>query len=203
MEKGEAAFFRRDTWHHGFNCGTEPFVFLIFRAPAVSRHSMSAYAKTKPNLTEVRYTQDDWLGRWPMEKAEWDRSSAIKVLREPDYLWRMEGSKQPALIGLLISTDQLTAGKFFLLPGQQTEMEAHGGDESLYLLSGELTLCVDAPDSSPWYELKEGDGFYLPQGTLHRYCNLSDKPVEGIFGRRAELPRAVTTVGGDDSLYDG
>ena len=94
----------------------------------------------------------------------------------------MEGSKQPALIGLLISTDQLTAGKFFLLPGQQTEMEVHGGDESLYLLSGELTLCVDAPDSSPWYELKEGDGFYLPQGTLHRYCNLSDKPVEGIFG---------------------
>jgi quercetin dioxygenase-like cupin family protein len=182
VKKGEAAFFRRDTWHHGFNCGAEPLRVLEFFAPPPSQGTSSAYAKTKPNLTDVRYTQDGWLGRWPMDKAEWHRSSAIKVLREADYLWRMEGTKQPALVGLLVSTDQLTAGKFFLLPGQQTEMEAHGGDESLYLLSGELTLCVDAPDSSPWYELKEGDGFYLPQGTLHRYCNLSDKPVEGLFG---------------------
>jgi quercetin dioxygenase-like cupin family protein len=182
VEKGEAAFFRRDTWHHGFNCGTEPLRVLEFFAPPPSQGTSSAYAKTKPNLVDVRYTPDSWLGKWPMEKAERDRTSSIKIMREADYLWRLQGSQQQVLTGLIVSTDQLTAGKICLLPGQQTEMESHNGDESLYLLSGELTLCVDAPDSSPWFELKEGDGFFLPQGTPHRYCNLSDKPVVGLFG---------------------
>ena len=87
-----------------------------------------------------------------------------------------------ALTGLLVSTDQLTAGKIFLLPGQVTEPETHGGDESLYVLEGTLTLSVAAKDSSPWYELNPGDGFYLPQGTAHQYRNLTDKPVTVLFG---------------------
>ena len=54
--------------------------------------------------------------------------------------------------------------------------------ECLYLLEGDLPLCVEAPDASPWYELKPGDGFYLPQGTRHQYRNLSDKMVVVLFG---------------------
>ena len=179
---GEAAFFRRDTWHHGFNCGTEPLRVLEFFAPPPSQGSSSAYAKTKPNLTTNRYTQDQWLGQWPMARAEAARTARFSVLRDSDLLWRLEGQQQLALTGLLVSTDQLTVGKICLLPGQVTDSELHGGDESLYVLEGTLTLSVAVPDSAPWYELKAGDGFYLPQGTSHQYRNLSDRPVTVLFG---------------------
>ena len=190
LNAGEAAFFRRDTWHHGFNGGTEPLRVLEFFAPPPSQGTSSAYAKTKPNLTDVRYVQDKWLGKWPMAQAEAEKEFRMKVLRDRDVLWRMEGKKQQTLTGLLISTDQLTAGKIILLPGQQTEVETHGGDECLYLLEGNLILSVDVADASPWYELKPRDGFYLPQGTPHQYRNISDKPVTLLFGiAPSYLPR--------------
>jgi quercetin dioxygenase-like cupin family protein len=182
LNKGEAAFFRRDTWHHGFNYGTEPLKVLEFFAPPPSQGTSSAYAKTKSNLVDVRYKQDEWIGKWPMAKAEVENAQAMTVLRDSDLMWRMEGREKHTLIGLLVSTDHLTVGKVFLLPGQQTEMEMHGGDESMYVLEGNLTLCVDVPDASPWFELKPGDGFYLPEGTSHRYCNISDQPAVVLFG---------------------
>lgn len=182
VNRGEAAFFRRDTWHHGFNCGTEPLRVIEFFAPPPSQGTSSAYAKTKPNLTDARYTQNQWIGKWPMEKQQIEASQTMRVLRDSDMLWRMEGSNRHILTGLLISTDHLTVGKLFLLPGQQTDMEVHSGDESIYLLDGSLTLYVDAPDASPWFELKPGDGFFLPQGTRHQYCNMSDKPAAVLFG---------------------
>jgi len=104
------------------------------------------------------------------------------VLRDADLLWRMEGREHPALTGLLVSTDQLTVGKLCLQPGQVTDPEVHGGDESVYVLDGVLTLSVAAADSAPWYELKAGDGFYLPQGASHQYRNLSNRPVTVLFG---------------------
>ncbi len=182
ISAGEAAFFRRDTWHHGFNCGTEALRVLEFFAPPPSQGSSSAYAKTKPNLTTNRYRQDQWLGQWPMARAEAARSAHFTVLRDADLLWRMEGRDRLALTGLLVSTDQLTVGKLCLLPGQVTDLETHGGDESLYVLDGTLTLSVAAKETAPWYELRTGDGFYLPQGTGHQYRNLSDRPVTVLFG---------------------
>ena len=64
-----------------------------------------------------------------MAKAEAESSRAMKVLRDSDILWRIEGQQKQTLTGLLVSTPQLTAGKVFLLPGQQTELEVHGGDK--------------------------------------------------------------------------
>jgi quercetin dioxygenase-like cupin family protein len=190
VQAGEAAFFRRDTWHHGFNCGSEPLRVLEFFAPPPSQGTSSAYAKTKPNLTKFRYTQDQWLEKWPMEKAEAENHFAMKVLRDPDTLWRMEGKEKQTLTGLLVSTDQLTVGKVFLLPGQETEIEAHGGDESIYVLDGTIALRVQVPDASPWYELKPGDGFFLPEGTFHQYRNLTEKPATILFGVAPKyLPR--------------
>ncbi len=179
---GEAAFFRRDTWHHGFNCGTDALRVLEFFAPPPSTGSSSAYAKTKPNLSTFRYTQDQLLGHWPMERAKIERAASFTMVRDTDLLWRMEGREHPALVGLLVSTDELTVGKIHLLPGQVTDVETHGGDESLYVLDGVLTLSVAAADASPWHELKAGDGFYLPEGTRHQYRNTTDRPVTVLFG---------------------
>lgn len=65
VKAGESIFFQRDTWHHGFNYGTEPLRVLEFFAPPPSQGTSSAYAKTKPNVTSPKYTQDELLGHWP------------------------------------------------------------------------------------------------------------------------------------------
>jgi quercetin dioxygenase-like cupin family protein len=182
LNAGEAAFFRRDTWHHGFNYGAEPLRVIEFFAPPPSQGTSSAYAMTKPNLTNCRYTQDEWIGNWPMLKQKASDAFTMKMLHESDVLWRLEGKKKQVLRAILASTDQLTVGRIHLLPGQETEEEVHGGDESIYVLEGNLTLSFETPDASPWFELKPGDGFYLPQGTVHQYRNLTDKPVLLLFG---------------------
>jgi quercetin dioxygenase-like cupin family protein len=182
VNSGEAVFFGRDTWHHGFNYGTEPLRVLEFFAPPPSQGTSSTYAKTKPNLKEFRYRQEEWIGKWPMAKSEVNNKFKMKVLRDSDTIWQIEGNHKHVLTGLILSTDQLTVGKVFLLPGQESEIEVHGGDESLYLLQGNLTISVEASGASPWYELKPGDGFYLPEGVRHQYQNISNEPAVALFG---------------------
>ena len=178
---GEAAFFRRDTWHHAFSHGAEPLRVLEFLAPPPSQGTTGAYARSRPNLVESRYTQDQWLGRWPMARAEAQAGHTIQVLRETDVLWRMEGHHQPIPVGIWASTEQLTVGKISLRPGQHTEVRAHAGDEGLYLLSGTLNVRVPDNNGQRWFELKPRDGFYLPQGTPYQYYNVSAEPVTLLF----------------------
>ncbi|GIK43396.1 MAG: hypothetical protein BroJett011_72290 [Chloroflexota bacterium] len=179
---GEAAFFRRDTWHHAFNHSTEPLRVLELFAPPPAKGTSGAYARTKPNLTAPKYGPEQWLGQWPMAQVEARRSFTMQVLREADYLWCLEGHSQQALVGLLAATEHLTAGTLSLLPGQQTEPHVHGGDESLYLLEGTLNVRLPDNEGQRWFELKPRDGFYLPEGTPHQYYNMSDRPVKFLFG---------------------
>jgi quercetin dioxygenase-like cupin family protein len=179
---GEAAFFRRDTWHHAFSHSAEPLRVLEFLAPPPAQGTTGAYAQSRPNLLESRYTQNQWLGRWPMARAEAQVGHTIQVLREADVLLRLEGRDQPIPVGLWASTEHLTVGTIRLLPGQHTDVHAHAGDESLYLLAGTLNVRVPDNGSQRWFELKPRDGFYLPAGVPHQYYNVSAEPVHLIFG---------------------
>jgi quercetin dioxygenase-like cupin family protein len=178
---GEAAFFRRDTWHHAFNQSAEPLRVLELFAPPPSQGTSGAYARSKPNLTTAQHTQDQWLGSWPMARAEAFGSHTLQVLRESDVMWRLEGEEPKTLVGLWISTEHLTVGQIELLPGQHTEMHAHGGDEGLYLLSGTLHVHVPANGAQSWFELSPRDGFYVPQGVPHQYYNVSAEPARLLF----------------------
>jgi quercetin dioxygenase-like cupin family protein len=178
---GEAIFFRRDTWHHAMNGSTEPLRVLELFAPPPSQGTSGAYARTKPYLSAPKYMRDDLLGRWPMAWAEAIQSATMRVLRDADTLWRLEGHERQVLVGILASTEHLTVGKVHLLPGQQTDVQIHGGDESLYLLEGTLHVRLPEHQGPRWCELKPGDGFYIPQNEPHQYYNVSDTPVTLIF----------------------
>ncbi len=197
---GEAAFFRRDTWHHALNHSTEPLRVLELFAPPPSTGASGTYARQQRYLETVSYTRDELLERWPDAQPEARDAATLRVVRDADVLWRLEGREHPALVGILVSTEHLTAGKLELLPGQQTDVHVHGGDESLYVIDGTLNVRVpegpstlgDAGSSAQpgrpqyngprWFELSPGDGFYVPQGTPHQYYNIGAQPVTVVFG---------------------
>jgi quercetin dioxygenase-like cupin family protein len=182
VQTGEAAFFRRDTWHHAFSTSTQPLRVLEYLAPPPAQGTTGTYAQTRPNLLESHYTQDQWLEHWPMARAAAQAGHTIQVLREADVLWRLEGREQPIPVGVWASTEHLTVGTICLLPGQHTEAQAHGGDESLYVLAGTLNVRTPENNGQRWFELKPRDGFYLPAGVPHQYYNVSAEPVRLIFG---------------------
>jgi quercetin dioxygenase-like cupin family protein len=179
---GDAVFFGPDTWHHAINYGTEPLRVLEFFAPPPSQGTAGTYARTRPNLTAVTYTQDRWLGRWPAARVEARHQHTMQVLRAGEALWRLEGHDHPILVGILATTDRLTVGKVRVLPGQHSDAHVHGGDESLYLLEGSLHVRLPEHEGQSWFELGPADGFYIPQGVPHQYYNISDRPVDFIFG---------------------
>jgi len=101
VKAGEAVFFRRDTWHHAFNYGSEPLRVLEYFSPPPSQGTSGAYARTKPLLTQTKYTQDQALGRWPMERATIERDAMLHMVRETDLLWQLVDGKPEVLVGTL------------------------------------------------------------------------------------------------------
>jgi quercetin dioxygenase-like cupin family protein len=155
---GQAAFFRRNTWHHAFSDGSSHLSVLEFFAPPPAQGTSSDYARGRPRLEHVLHAQDEWIGRWPPNGTEHGRELTISVLDERDVLWRLEGDQQETLVGILASTEHLTVGKITLPPGRSSALHIHGGDESLYLLEGELHVRLPSNDSSAWFELNARDG---------------------------------------------
>ena len=179
---GEAALFRRDTWHHAFSLGAEPLRVLEFFAPPPSQGTSGAYARAQPFLDNPRYVQDEWLGRWPFAASEEAATRTIHPIRANDILWRLEGSQRPLLVGILAATEHLTVGRIDLQPGQRSEIECHGGDESIYVVSGTVNVRPHGASGPSWLELAERDGCYLPAGTPHQYYNIGGTPASLLFG---------------------
>jgi quercetin dioxygenase-like cupin family protein len=181
---GEAAFFRRDTWHHVINHSDEELRVLEFFSPPPSQGTSGSYARTRPYLEQSSYTQDHWLGAWPAERQKILAADTITRIGVADRRLRLEGHDQHVLVGLLASTEHLTAGVVELLPGRRGDVETHPGQESLYVTRGRLNVHLPeaGPDVPSWCELGPGDGFFLPAGTPHQYYNWSAEPVEFVFG---------------------
>lgn len=179
---GEAVFFRRDTWHHAMSAGTEPLRVLEYFAPPPSQGTSGAYARTRAYLSSPVYAQDRWITHWPQAQAQARSEQTLRVIRDADLLWRLEGSQQLLPVALLCSTEHLTVGKMQLLPGQQSDAQIHAGDECLYVLEGTLHVQLPTEHGKRWSELRPGDGYYIPQHTPHQYANIDSAPASFVFG---------------------
>jgi quercetin dioxygenase-like cupin family protein len=170
-EPGESVFFRRDTWHHGFSYGEDELRVLELFAPPPATGTSGAYAQTKPYLAESTYADDGLLGRL-VEPVE---PRSLRLLRPGDEVWRLD---REVLVGLLVSTEHLTAGTLRVLPGQRSLEEAHAGDELLYVTRGELRIGAGDVEAT----LGPGDAFSIPSGVGHWYAGGSTGAAEAVFG---------------------
>ena len=196
---GESVFFRRDTWHHAVNRSPDrPLRVMELFAPPPSTGASSTYARTRPYLTEWSYADDRLLGGWPMSRAERDRERCFHLVRSNDLAWRMDDPSDDLLIGLIASTEHLTAGRASLLPGQRSLVRRHGGDLVMVVLSGEIAVFVPEKVEPPsWFQLGVGDGFYAPVGTRYQCFAHGSEPAEVLFGvAPSYLPEPASDIAG-------
>ncbi|MFZ5674939.1 MAG: cupin domain-containing protein [Pseudomonadota bacterium] len=179
---GEAIFFRKNTWHHGFSLSDEPLRVLEYFAPPPSTGTSGPYARTRPYVEQSKYRQSEFIGRWPMAAEERRQAATMRVMRDADLLWELDGKEQGVLTGLYAATEHLTAGRTSVAPGRASSFEIHGGDECLYLLSGTLNVLVPEQDGQTWFEIHPKDGFFVPAGVKHQYWNMGKEPAEFVFG---------------------
>jgi quercetin dioxygenase-like cupin family protein len=179
--RGEAVFFRRDTWHHALSFGTEQLRVLEFFAPPPSTGASSAYARTKELLTDVRYRDDRFVGRWPMAAAEREAQARLRVLDARHLLERLEGVG--SLVSTYVSTEHLTVERVELRPGGRTDDRQHGGDVAMHVLAGTLNVLLTEgadPEGRRWFELHPDDGFFVPEGASYALHNVTDTNVEAM-----------------------
>jgi len=170
-EPGESVFFRRDTWHHGFSYGTEPLRVLELFAPPPATGTSGAYAQTKPYLEESVYAVDGVVGELVDARP---RVGSLRHLRRSDSVWRLD---RDVLVGLLVSTEHLTAGTVTVPVGHESVEERHDGEELIYVTRGELRVEAEGVEAT----LSPGDAFLVPRGTPHHYAG-AEGVTEAVFG---------------------
>lgn len=182
VSTSEAAFFRRDTWHHAHAIGSGPLRVLEIFAPPPAAGSSGSYARTKELLTDVRLADDQLLGALAPTEPSASRPDSIKVIRPADLRWRLEpGRPGPVAMGLLASTEHLTVAMGELYAGQRGQWQTRGGDESGYVLDGVLGVRIGSEGGRQWLELRPGDGWYVPKGIAHSYF-APEGPARFLFG---------------------
>jgi quercetin dioxygenase-like cupin family protein len=171
-EPGESVFFRRDTWHHGFSFGDEPLRVLEFFAPPPATGTSGPYARTRPYLEESVYAVEGVVGRLAGARPA---EGSLRVLRPKDSVWQLD---REVLVGLLVSTEHLTAGTVTVAAGHTSLEETHDGEELVYVTRGELQVEAAGVRAT----LAPGDAFFVPSATAHHYAATGDGVAEAIFG---------------------
>lgn len=184
---GDAAFFRRDTWHHGMNHGLGSVRVLEFFAPPPAMGTSSAYAALQPYLADPRYVDDALLGRWPDPGDEAFTPATIRIVRPNDHRLRVEGGM---LVGLVASTEELTVAVAELLPGRSGPLRGHAGDACLYVTDGVVNVHVPEAEGPDWFEVGTGDAFVVPAGFEYQPVNQRECLARFVLGA-APTYRAV------------
>jgi len=179
-EPGESVFFRRDTWHHGFSYGDEPLRVLELFAPPPATGTSGAYARTRPYLDESVYAVEGVVGNLARARPG---EGSLRILRREDSVWRLD---RDVLLGLLISTEHLTAGTVTVPAGQTSLEETHDGEELVYVTRGALRVEAAGIEAT----LAPGDAFFLPSATPHRYGATDAGVAEAVFGVAPSFGRA-------------
>jgi len=176
VEAGEGVFFRRDTWHHAFAHGEGPLRVLELFAPPPSAGASGAYSQTRPYLDGSRYADDSLLGNLAPAAVV---SRELRRIESRDIVWRRDLG---VLVGVMASTEHLTAGVMEVDPGQAADVHTHGGDEVLYATEGKLTVRAWQDYEAYVFELGPDDACYIPAGCRHEYRNYGVTTARSVFG---------------------
>ena len=159
-ETGDALFFRRDTWHDGFNRGAEPVRVLELFAPTPAVGASSAYAKAQPYLEQSSYGDEGIIGHWPRPTADPD-GGRIRSVPHGRRALRLEGD---VLWSVVASTEHLHAATGELIPGGTSPARRYGGDAILHLTAGMIVATTEHGGAAVEHRAASGDTIVVPEG---------------------------------------
>ncbi len=179
IEAGDAAFFTRDTWHHG-RAGSQSGVRVLeFFSPTPATGASSAYAKSQPYLEATKTVDQRIFGSWPTKAAEVQAEQRITPVRRNDVAWATLGELE---LEFLASTEHLTVMRSHLAPGSASHPEQHPGEEFVFVLSGQLIVNTPTAEAANCLYLDAGDGAVIPPGFPHSYLASGNEQASWLTG---------------------
>lgn len=139
---------------------------------------------------KLRLSDVHQLGKFPVPGDE-AREQPIYyyVMNKGNCLTTVFGLKQPMRMRFFVSNDFLHVGEFYLPAGgvgpRISETDEHGGDMVIYGIKGPITVFLT--ETSETFQVKDGDVFYLPPNTKHRFINYNSRPIIGYFAIARDL----------------
>lgn len=182
---GSGVGFGRDTWHHGFALGAQTARVVEFMSPPPSRGTASTYGRTKPLLTDSRFADDRWAGRWPQAMAEQRAARRLLPLRPEQALLSFRDRSPSHLIRTLLDTPFLTVVRGEAQPGTIDDFAVQQRETVLRVVEGELWVDIRSSDESPAYTvgcLRDGDACVVPAGYALRTLVRADRPAAYVQG---------------------
>lgn len=194
VEAGAGVLFGRDTWHHGFNPTQRTLRVLEFFAPPPSRGTASTYARTKPDLTEIRYGDPRWSRRWPQAAAEQHAESRLRVVRTADARWSFAATSPTHLLGTLADTAHLTVSAGRVHAGHVEDLRKVDDESLLVVTEGELWVDTRDERTSEFGPacLLPGDAVFAPRGDQMRVLNRSGQVATYLLGSGRPVPDGWT-----------
>ncbi len=160
IRKGDTLYFPPNTWHWGYNFGSETCHILESLTPR-TEEAVEAYAVKTPWLKNIKHGPHELNGKFAPGGSRGKQRA--RLVRPGDYLYEIVGEKQPMRVGLVCSTDMLTTAIVDLYAGQESEQFSHPGDKVLFCLDGRMNVYL--PSESPnWWEMSPGDARLHPGG---------------------------------------
>ncbi len=175
INRGESVFFRKDTWHHAFNFSNEYLQVLEFFSPPPITGTSGAYAKKQNLLTRSIYNREN---EKKLSKSFINQKS-FKIIKENDYIWSINGSKQETLVGTLIKTEFLDVKIITLNAFKKSHVFKFDKNTSYLSLNDKLKIKLINEKKD--YSLKKNDGLYLPSSTEFMIENLNEFDARIIF----------------------
>ena len=177
---GDSIFFRKDTWHHGFNFSDEYLQVLEFFSPPPSLGTSGVYAKTKPYIENIEYSIESRLNNWLLNSNATNKNKSFTIIKEKDYLWSSDEKNRRIFETTLANTDNLFVKKISISPNQTSQEIDLEIERSLLVISGNIEIYVYFDNKEEKFILSEKDGFYLPKKVRHKFINPSNKKVSLI-----------------------
>lgn len=173
IQAGHSAFFRRDTWHHGFaNMGNVRV--LEFMSPPPALGTTQPYARKRPYLDEWRYTEPAWDEGWPMNRRQ--RTPTISVLQPADRLWSLGDPRGILLLGLIAQTEHLTVFTASLEGDMWTKPTTHRGKAVAVVTDGVLSVRSHGRVRT----VESGDAVVISSESEHQYRATGAQFLVGI-----------------------
>jgi len=213
VHQGEALLIPKDSYHQGYNftgkivkvlCLIAPLMWDPKKGPAPPLEKEAKTYKGYIGQIESERKEErsvpehpkmspwrsiELLGRWPIDGKEARRRKDHIKIDSSKLLTLVHGKTHPMIVRFYVSNDLCHMGEFDLPPGGEgprtSEPETHKGDETLYALSGPITVFL--PDILDAHEVPEGSVMLIPEGVKHQYQNFTDKVVKGIFSIAPDL----------------